>query len=142
MLDVSQDRTKFEDVIAEAHRYLKASGFSYKRTIHSALYTRTYVNDETDQEVSIDGWHGTGKRGYGDGMTIFNVYATKKDRPSQFTDKMIGTLETIHEVCDCLDAFEFSGQRCLWTSAEQRDRAMENADKVLGIIKDWLAKTR
>jgi len=67
---------KVDTFLASVHRILKAKGFTYKRSLQSALYHAEFTC--INRRISISGWHGTGKRGtsrwYGEGKTFFSLY--------------------------------------------------------------------
>lgn len=58
------------------HAIMKSKGFDRKTSIHSAMYTWEYTKGGL--EISIDGWHGTGKIGtcrfWGHAKTLFRLY--------------------------------------------------------------------
>ena len=60
----------------QVHAHLKSCGFVRKVSTQSALYQWQYTREK--RIVTIDGWHGTGKRGtcrwFGDGCTFFDLY--------------------------------------------------------------------
>lgn len=102
---IEQANTVTTKFYKKMHKALKAAGFSYKRTKHSALEDLVYAKPGHNTIVFC-GWHGDGA--YGAGRILLNVYV----REELGFGKVIDSMEVFsikEQLTDSLSKFKADG---------------------------------
>lgn len=141
MLYLTNDEARIEAAINKLHKLLKGKGFSYKRSIQSAMFMRVYKLG--DIEVCVNGWHGTGQgnRNYGDGMTVHDVYVTK--RPGMYGKALVNPGESVVGAHPVVYLYEhLRSGKCLWISEEAREAALKDIDGMADAVSKELERLK
>ena len=79
MLSVNNTQVQNDAIagIATINKLMKAKGYKYKTTKHSALFDTTYTKEGSNISITLTGWHGDGK--YSDVKTILDLFIIKND---------------------------------------------------------------